>query len=77
MNRLFKILISLIVICLSCTALFACGGFSEDESTKESQKQSTSESKTPVQSEEESEVESEEVDTESNFYVELPEVDRM
>ncbi|MBR2384079.1 MAG: hypothetical protein IKA99_00545 [Clostridia bacterium] len=73
MSKFFKILISLIVICLSCTALFACGSMSGDESASESQKQSTSESNAPSQSTEESE----EVDTESNFNVELPEVDRM
>ena len=74
MSKLFKILISLMVICLSCTALFACygGGGDDSDGASESQMQSITESEQTSQSEEESEE-----DTESNFKVELPEVDRM
>ena len=76
MSKLFKILISL-VICLSCTALFACGGFSESEPTSE--KESVSESESVLQSviepDTESEEESEE-EVESDFIIELPEVPR-
>ena len=75
MSKLFKILISLMVICLSCTTLFACNNSQESTQESESEVQSIIESE--VQSEEESEIESEEEETESNFFVELPEVDRM
>ena len=73
MSKLFKILISLMVICLSCTALFACygGGGDDSDGASESQMQSITESEQEIQSEESEE------DTESNFKVELPEVDRM
>lgn len=72
MSKLFKILISLTVICLSCVAFFACNPSNPTPpvSSPESIVQSTPES------EPESEVESE-VENESNFEVELPEVDRM
>ena len=77
MSKLFKILITLIVICLSSVSFFAC--ITDDkkdpiESVVESVVESTPES-TP-ESEEEPESEPEE-DPESNFEVELPEVDRM
>jgi hypothetical protein len=73
MSKLFKILISLMVICLSCTALFACygGGGDDSDGASESQMQSITESEQEIQSEESEE------DTESNFEVKLPEVDRM
>ncbi|MBR2337134.1 MAG: hypothetical protein IKA61_04225 [Clostridia bacterium] len=76
MSKLFKILITLAVICLSCTSVFACGGFAEDESTVDSESQPVTESVSEEISVEESEEESE-LETESNFVVELPEVDRM
>ena len=70
MSKAFKILISLIVICLSSVAFFACTN---------NPTQSTSEPESVVQSMPESEesVEESEEDPESNFEVELPEVDRM
>ena len=76
MSKLFKILITLIVICLSSVSFFACitDETKDPESTVESVVESTPES-TP-ESEEEPESEPEE-DPESNFEVELPEVDRM
>ena len=76
MSKLFKILISLIVICLTSVAFFACkiDKPAKPESTLESVIESMPESE--PESEEEPESEPEE-DTESNFEVELPEVDRM
>lgn len=76
MSKLFKILITLLLICLSCTTVFACGGMDDEESTPESEIVSVPES----EGEESEESESKEevvVDSESNFEVELPEVDRM
>ncbi len=72
MSKIFKILLLITLICLSCTAFFACGG-GGDESVKESEKVSVSESEKDSESEslEESEEESESV-----FDIELPEVGR-
>ncbi len=71
MSKLFKILITLLLICLSCTTVFACGGIDKDEeSTPESEIVSVPESQ---ESESKEEVV---VDSESNFEIELPEVDR-
>ena len=75
MSKLFKVLISLIVICLSCIAFFACG---ETNTPAESVGGESESIVISSESEPESEIESEiEEDSESNFTVELPEVDRM
>ena len=71
MSKLFKILVFLTLICLSCTAIFACGTVEPDDPKEESESISQIESVSEELSEEESEEE-----TESNFEVELPEVDR-
>ena len=79
MSKLFKILISLTVICLSCIAFFACSKNTPaptSTSTPESIVQSMPESR-PEDSESSPEESESEEDTESNFEVELPEVDRM
>ena len=75
MSKLFKILISLIVVCLSCMAFFACGGTNTPGESVGGESESIV---IPSESEPNSEPESEsEEENESNFIVELPEVDRM
>ena len=74
MSKLFKILATLTLICLVSFTFLACGGSSSKESPKESPKESNTESVS--ESEKESESESTPEDTESNFEIELPEVDR-
>jgi hypothetical protein len=75
MSKLFKFLISLIVVCLSCIAFFACGGTTTPSESVGGESESiivSSESEPASEPESESEEENE-----SSFVVELPEVDRM
>ena len=74
MSKLFKILISLTVICLSCIAFFACGQTTPADSVGGESESIVISSESKPESKPESEPEEE---SESSFIVELPEVDRM
>ena len=70
MSKIFKILATLTLMCLVTFTFLACGGSSSKESQKESPKESNTESVS------DSEEDSATTETESNFEIELPEVDR-
>ena len=81
MSKIFKNLLLITLICLTCATFFACGG--KGQSAEESQSVSIEESVSIKESIKDSEVESvkqseeeSEDETESNFTIELPEVGR-